>query len=39
MVKSAASTVEEYLAELSPERREGLSTVRDVVLRKPAGGV
>ena len=32
MVKSAASTVEEYLAELSPERREGLSTVRDVVL-------
>ena len=32
MVRSAATTVEEYLAELSPERREGLSTVRDVVL-------
>ena len=32
MVKSAASTVEEYMAELSPERREALGVVRDVVL-------
>ena len=32
MVKSKAATPEEYLAELSPERRESVSTVRDVIL-------
>ena len=32
MVRSEASTVEEYLDGLSPERREGLSAVRKVVL-------
>lgn len=32
MVKSAANSVEEYLAEMSPERRDALSTVRSVVL-------
>ena len=38
MVKSAATTVEEYFAELSPERRDALSTVRDVVLRNLPDG-
>lgn len=33
MAKSAASTVEEYLAELPEDRRQALSAVRDVVLR------
>ena len=33
MVKSAATTVEEYFAELSPERRDALNTVREVVLQ------
>ena len=33
MVKSAAATVEEYFAELSTERRDALSTVREVVLQ------
>jgi len=32
MPRSAAATVEDYLAELSPERRETVSTVRDVIL-------
>ena len=32
MPRSAAATVEDYLAELSPERREAVSTVRDVIL-------
>ena len=32
MVKSAAATVEEYLEELPPERREAIGAVRDVVL-------
>ena len=33
MASSSAATVEEYLAELPPERREVVSAVRDVVLR------
>ncbi|HYH81007.1 MAG TPA: DUF1801 domain-containing protein [Longimicrobium sp.] len=33
MAKSAASTVDEYLAELPEDRRRALATVRDVVLR------
>ena len=32
MAKSAATTVGEYLAELSPERREAISDVREVIL-------
>lgn len=32
MVKSSAATVEEYLAELPPERREAIEAVRRVVL-------
>ena len=32
MVRSAAATVEEYLLELSPDRREGIQAVRQVVL-------
>ena len=32
MPRSAAATVEDYLADLSPERRETVSTVRDVIL-------
>ena len=32
MVRSAAATVEEYLQELSPDRREGIQAVRQVVL-------
>ena len=32
MARSEASTVEEYLAELPPERREAMSAVRDVAL-------
>lgn len=32
MVKSGAATVEEYLAELPPERREAIEAVRRVVL-------
>ena len=33
MARSAASTVDEYLAELPEERRQVVSAVRDVVLR------
>ena len=33
MVRSQAETVDQYLAELPPERREVVSTVRDLVLR------
>ena len=33
MASSSAATVEEYLDELPPERREVVSAVRDVVLR------
>jgi hypothetical protein len=33
MASSSAATVEEYLEELPPERREVMSAVRDVVLR------
>jgi hypothetical protein len=37
-MKSTASTVEEYLAELLPERRETLARVRDVIVSSlPAG--
>lgn len=32
MVKSTATTVEGYLAELTPDRRESIAAVRDVVL-------
>ncbi len=32
MARSAASTVEEYLNELTPDRREQIGVVRDVVL-------
>ena len=32
MVRSAAATVEEYLLELPPDRREGIQAVRQVVL-------
>ena len=38
MVKSAASTVEEYMAGLSPERREALGVVRNVVLENLPDG-
>ena len=31
-MKSGAQTVQEYLAELTPERRAAVSTVRDVIL-------
>ena len=31
-MKSGAQTVQEYLAELTPERREAVSAVRDVIL-------
>jgi hypothetical protein len=38
VVSSAAATVEEYLAELPPERAEVVRAVRDVILdRLPAG--
>ncbi len=38
MATSSASTVEEYLAQLPPERREAISAVRDVILQHlPAG--
>jgi hypothetical protein len=38
MARSAASTVEEYLAELPEDRRAAISAVRDVVCRHlPAG--
>ena len=33
MVKSAATTVDQYLAELPPERRAALSKVREVIVR------
>ena len=33
MARSNATTVEDYLAELTPERRATVSTVRDVILR------
>ena len=37
-MKSAASTVEEYLAELPAERRKSLAAVREVILRNlPVG--
>ena len=32
MARSSAATPEEYLAELSPERREAVSAVREVIL-------
>ena len=32
MVRSSATTVEEYLNELAPERREHIEAVRDVIL-------
>ncbi len=32
MVRSAAATVDEYLAELGPERRQAIETVRRVIL-------
>ena len=32
MAKSGATTVQQYLEELSPERREAISAVRDVIL-------
>jgi hypothetical protein len=39
-VKSEATTVEEYLAELSPDRRDAISAVRAVILeRLPTGYV
>ncbi|MEW5927157.1 MAG: hypothetical protein AB1941_06725 [Gemmatimonadota bacterium] len=38
MASSSAATVEEYLAELPPERREVVSAVRDLVLRSLPGG-
>jgi hypothetical protein len=38
MVKSSATTVEEYLGELPPNRREVVAAVRDTILRNlPAG--
>lgn len=38
MVRSNATTVEHYLAELPPERREVVAKVRDIVLQNlPAG--
>jgi Domain of unknown function (DU1801) len=40
MARSAAATVEEYLAELPEDRRAALSAVRDVILRNlPEGYV
>ena len=37
-MKSSAATVNEYLDQLTPERREAVSTVREVVLANlPAG--
>jgi hypothetical protein len=33
MARSKAATVEQYLAELPPDRREALSAVRDLVLK------
>ena len=38
MVRSAAATVEEYLGELAPERREAIEAVRDVVLHNLPDG-
>ena len=38
MVKSDAETVEEYLAELPPERTQALSAVRKVILDNLPGG-
>lgn len=38
MASSSAATVQEYLAELPPERREVVSAVRDLVLRSLPGG-
>ena len=37
-MKSSAATVDEYLDELSPERREAVSSVREVVLARLPGG-
>ena len=37
-MKSNASTVEEYIAELSEERREAVTTVREVVLKNLPDG-
>ena len=39
MVRSAAATVEEYLAELDPDRRKDISAVRDVVLANASTSV
>ena len=39
MVRSAAATVEEYLAELPPERAEIVAAVRDLVLANLPDGV
>ena len=33
MAQSAAATIDDYLAELPPDRREAISAVRDVILR------
>lgn len=38
MVRSEATTVDQYLAELDPERREQISAVREVVLANLPGG-
>ena len=38
MVKSSAGTVEEYLDELAPDRREQIETVRSVVLENLPDG-
>ena len=38
VMKSDAATVEEYLSELSEERREAVSTVREVVLANLPSG-
>ena len=37
MVRSNAATVEEYLNELAPDRREQIEAVRNVVLDKLPG--
>ncbi len=37
-MKSDARTVSQYLAELSPERREAIETVRNEILRRLPGG-
>ena len=37
-MRSSASTVEEYLAELPEERREAIETVRQVILKNSPKG-